>query len=61
MKRSIFFSELQHIMMFVGKRLLSSSCRRKPKLPIYDFVRSINNSITSTIVMADGFSLWDTS
>lgn len=58
---SIFFSELRHIMMFVGNRLLGISCRRMPELPIYDFVRSINNSITSKIVMANGFSLWDTS
>lgn len=60
-KMSIFFSELRHIMMFVGNRLLGISCRRTPELPIYDFVRSINNSITSKIVMANGFSLWDTS
>lgn len=45
-------------MMFVGNRLLSISCQRKPKLPIYDMVRSINNPITGKFVIANGFSLW---
>lgn len=43
--RRSFFSELQHTIMLVGNRLLRISCQRKPNLPIYDMMRSVNSSI----------------